>query len=106
MGGIWPGVASYLQIVSDYIALYRGRGLDLPPEVRQTASFGGDRLKVVRRFLRIPLMPEGAELYTRQVASTALRGDLPGTFRLSLLPPLAATAAVAFRLTGNDKGIW
>lgn len=105
-GGIWPGVASFLKIVSDYVARYRGHGLELPRAVLAAASFGGEKLFVMRRFLRIPLLPEGAGLYTRQVASAAMRGDVPATFRLSLLPPLAATAAVAFRLTGNDKGIW
>jgi hypothetical protein len=106
MGGIWPGVATYLKIVSDYVKKYRGEGLELPVEVLEAARFGGEKLFVLRRFLRIPLMPEGAGLYTQQVASTALRGNVPATFRLSLLPPLAATAAVAYRITGDDKGIW
>jgi hypothetical protein len=106
MGGIWPGVATYLEIVSDYVKEYRGRGLDLPPMVTRSARFGGEKLQVFRRFLRIPLMPEGARLYTNQWASTALRGNVPATFRLSLLPPLASVAAVAFKITGDDKGIW
>jgi hypothetical protein len=105
-GGIWPGVATYLKIVSDYVRQYRGTGLDLPHMVLDAARFGGERLFVLRRFLRIPIMPQGAGLYTIQVAATALRGDVPAALRLSLLPPLAATAAVAFRITGNDKGIW
>ena len=29
-----------------------------------------------------------------------------GAMRLSLLPPLASAAAVAYRVTGSDKGIW
>jgi hypothetical protein len=105
-GGIWPGVATYLKIVSDYVSRYRGSGIGLPAEVLADAQFGGEKLYVLRRFLRIPLLPEGAGLYTRQVAQTARRGDVPATFRLSLLPPLAATAAVAFKITGDDKGIW
>jgi hypothetical protein len=105
-GGIWPGVATYLRIVSDYVRRYRGSGLDLPATVLNAARFGGERLFVLRRFLRIPIMPEGAGLYTEQVASTALHGNVPAALRLSLLPPLAATAAVAFRITGDDKGIW
>jgi hypothetical protein len=40
------------------------------------------------------------------VTRTALRGDVPATLRLSLLPPLASLAAVAYKLTGSDKGIW
>jgi hypothetical protein len=106
MGGIWAGVATYLKIVSDYVKQYRGQGLQLPAEVLEAARFGGEKLFVLRRFLRIPLMPQGASLYTQQITSTALRGDVPATFRLSLLPPLAATAAVAYRITGDDKGIW
>jgi hypothetical protein len=31
---------------------------------------------------------------------------VPATFRLQLLPPLAVAAAVAFKLTGSDKGVW
>ncbi len=106
LGGIWPGVATYLKIVSDYVGRYRGTGLELPADVLRAADFGGDKLYVQRRFLRGPLMPNGAELYTKQVAATALRGDIPATFRLSLLPPLASVAAVAFKITGDDKGIW
>lgn len=106
LGGIWPGVATYLKIVSDYVLRYRGTGLDLPPDVLKAASFGGEKLYVQRRFLRVPLLPNGAELYTKQVAATVLRGDVPATLRLSLLPPLASVAAVAFKITGDDKGIW
>ncbi|MFB3917649.1 MAG: nucleotidyltransferase family protein [Terriglobales bacterium] len=106
VGGIWPGVATYLLIVSDYVNQYRGQPVPLPESVRKAARFGGEKLYVLRRFLRVPLLPEGAELYTKQVASTALRGDVLATFRLSLLPPLAAAASVAFKITGNDKGIW
>jgi hypothetical protein len=51
-------------------------------------------------------MPNGAELYTRQITDTAVRGDVPATLRLSLLPYLASAAAVAYRITGSDKGIW
>jgi hypothetical protein len=106
LGGIWPGVATYLKIVSDYVSRYWGSGLPLPSSVLNAAAFGGDRLFVQRRFLRVPLMPDGAGLYTKQVAATALRGDVPATLRLSLLPPLASVAAVAFKITGDDKGIW
>jgi hypothetical protein len=106
IGGIWPGVATYLKIVSDYLKQYRGYGLDLPSQVIQAARFGGDKLFVQRRFLRIPILPQGAGLYTKQIARTALSGHLAATLRLSLLPPLAATAAVAFKVTGDDKAIW
>jgi hypothetical protein len=104
--GIWPGVATYLTIVSDYVKQYRRQGLQLPQEVISAARFGGNKTQVRARFIRVPLMPQGAELYTRQLTHTALKGDVEGTFRLNLLPPLALAAAVAYRLTGSDKGVW
>lgn len=104
--GIWPGVATYLAVVSDYVKQFRGRGLDLPQEVLEAARFGGEKIHVRSRFLRVPIMPEGADLYTRQVTQTAMNGDVPATFRLNLLPPLALAAAVAYKLTGSDKGVW
>jgi hypothetical protein len=104
--GIWPGVATYLKIASDYSEGYRGRSFGLPQNVLQAAEFGGETLTVRARFLRVPMLPQGASLYTQQVTQTALRGDVPATFRLSLLPPLASAAALAYRITGSDKGIW
>jgi hypothetical protein len=104
--GIWPGVAAYLEIVSGLVERYRGTPLTLPPAVRKAAIFGADRIRVRSRFLRIPVMPDGARLFARQIATTALSGDLAATFRLNLLPPLALAAAVAYRLTGSDKGVW
>ena len=56
--------------------------------------------------MRVPVMPEGANLYTRQVTAAALNGDVPATLRLSLLPYLASAAAIAYKITGSDKGIW
>ena len=103
---IWPGVASYLKIVSDYVQQYRGTPLDLPTSVLESAKVGGDETYVESRFIRVPLMPYGAALYRQELASIFRSGNVPATFRLSLLPPLAMTAAMAFRLTGNDKGIW
>lgn len=106
MGGIWPGVTTYLKLVCDYVRKYRGDSPALPPDVAQAAVFDGHVLSVKNCFIRVPIMPYGARLYTRQVTRTALKGDVPATFRLSLLPPLASVAAVAYKLTGSDKGIW
>jgi hypothetical protein len=106
MGGIWPGVASYLKIVCDYGREYRGYAPELPKQVLAAARFGGEVIHSRGKFLRVPIMPNGADLYTRQVTDTAMRGDVPATLRLSLLPYLASAAAVAFRITGSDKGIW
>ncbi len=106
LGGIWPGVATYLKLACDYVRRYRGVSPALPSDVAHDALFGGDVLAVKDCFIRVPIVPYGAQLYTRQVTKTALRGDVPATFRLSLLPPLASVAAVAYKLTGSDKGIW
>ena len=105
-GGVWPGVATFLIIVSDYVRRYRGHGLELPVMVAQAARFGGDQVVTRNRFLRIPMFPQGARLYTTQLTKTALRGEAAAAFRLSLLPGLASAAAVAAKLTGSDKGIW
>ncbi len=106
MGGIWPGVASFLKIVSDYVERYRGAALRLPKQVLNAARFGGEKVTLRRRFLRVPIMTEGLHLYATEIAAAAKRGDVPAAFRLSLLPPLASAAAVAFKVTGSDKGIW
>jgi hypothetical protein len=106
IGGIWRGVCTYLKIVSDYTEQYRGQGLALPRDVVNSAAFGGEKVYVQSRFLRVPIMPQGAALYTEQVTRTALRGDVPATFRLGLLPYLASAAAISYKLTGSDKGIW
>src|SRR5215469_8189475 len=105
-GGIWPGVATYLKIVADYAGQYRGIELPLPKRVAGAAMFGAERISVRTKFLRVPMMPEGAKLYTREVKTMALKGNVPATFRLSLLPPLASAAAIAYKITGSDKGVW
>jgi hypothetical protein len=104
--GIWPGVASFLKIVSDYVKQYRGTGLSLPVTVLADATVSGDKIYTRARFLRLPIMPYGARLYGQQITQAAFRGNVPATFRLSLLPPLASAAAVAFKITGSDKGVW
>ncbi len=106
MGGIWKGVCSLLRIVSDYVLKYRGTPIVLPSEVLADAIFGGEKVYVKRGFLRVPIMPQGAALYTAQVTNAAMHGDLAGTLRLSLLPYLASAAAISYKLTGSDKGIW
>lgn len=104
--GIWPGVASYLQVVSDFAARYRGRGLDLPPGVTASAICGGADIYPRKDFLRVPIVSKGFALYTQQVTHAAFAGDVPGTFRLTLLPYLAGAAALSYKLTGSDKGVW
>lgn len=106
LGGIWPGVCTYLQIVSDYIAEYRGTGLVLPANVVANAVCDGKVVEPKNRFLRVPIMPQGASLYTKQVKEAAFHGHVGAALRLSLLPPLASMAALAYKVTGSDKGIW
>jgi hypothetical protein len=103
--GIWPGVAGFLKIVSGCVEQYRGRKLHLPADVLNGATVGAEKVYPRARFLRLPL-PYGAGLYARQWAQTLFRGNVPATLRLSLLPPLASAAAVAYKITGSDKGVW
>jgi hypothetical protein len=104
--GILPGVAGFLKIVSGYVSQYRGSGLNLPFELVSDATVDVDKVYTRARFLRLPLMPYGAGLYTRQLTQAAMHGNVPAAFRLSLLPPLASAAAVAYKITGSDKGVW
>lgn len=104
--GIWPGVASFLNIVSEYVRQYRGSGLNLPQELISAATVGADKIYTRARFLRVPIMPYGIRLFARQIAQMAMQGNVPATLRLSLLPPLASAAAVATKITGSDKGVW
>jgi hypothetical protein len=104
--GIWEGVATYLLIVSDYLARYREKGLDLPFHILACARFGRNRLSYARGFLRIPILPHSARLYVSELQKLIVNGRLNGSLRLSLLPCLATAAAVEYKISGNDKGIW
>lgn len=103
---IWSGVASFLNIVSEYVKQYRGIGLSLPREVTSAATVGADKMYTRGRFLRVPIIPYGVRLFAREIMQMAIRGNVPATLRLSLLPPLASAAAVATKITGSDKGVW
>ena len=104
--GLWDGLATYLVILAEYVEQYRERSLDLPPSVTEAADFSGAKLSLRKKFLRIPIFPQAASLYAKEWAKLLFNGELQNTLRLSLLPGLAAAAAVASKLTGNDKGIW
>jgi hypothetical protein len=104
--GIWEGVATYLVIVSDYIAKYRGSGLDLPQSVKASARFGGDEVHYGNGFLRVPIMPQSAGLYVSQLSGLLRKRELHNSARLSLLPWLATAAVVGQKITGCDKGVW
>ena len=104
LGGIWPGVASFLVIVSNYVNSFGG-SVSLPPEVVDAARAADLQVQFRGNFLRVPMKP-AAGLYGSQLLSAGRHGDLRAISRLPLLPPLAVSALVAFRLTGSDKGVW
>jgi hypothetical protein len=104
--GIWEGVATYLVIVSDYVKSYRGFGIDLPRFVVDNARFGGAEIHFNKDFLRVPILPQSAQLYGTQLAGLMRRRELNSGARLSLLPWLATAAVVGQKITGSDKGIW
>ncbi len=104
--GLWDGIATYLVTVSGYVKSYSGKFLPLPPLVTSAARFGSELVQLRRRFLRIPIFPQSARLYAIEWARLLFNGELQNTLRLSLLPGLAVAAAVEFKLTGTDKGIW
>jgi hypothetical protein len=104
--GLWSGLSTYLVIVSEYIKSYRGEGISLPAFVMRAARFGNERVRFRRKFLRIPIFPQAAGLYVSEWERLLRNGELQNTLRLSLLPGLAAAAAVEMKLTGSDKGIW
>ena len=108
VAGIWPGVATYLTVVSDVLAKCRGeKCLAISDAVKHSAWFRADKLHVSNLgFLRFPILPDAAGLYIRQLTRTAAAGNVAATFRLSLLPPLASVAGLATKLVGSDKGIW
>jgi len=104
---VWPGVRDYLNIISDRVASFRSTSLNLPASIRAGwRNEHSSRMFVGGRFLRLPIVPLGTSLYASQLGSTVLDGEFKSAFRLGLLPPLAAAAMVAFKLTGSNKGVW
>jgi len=104
--GLWDGLATYLATVSGYVREYRGEELPLPALVTDAAHFGNERVFYRRKFLRIPIFPQAARFYASEWRRLLLNGELQSTLRLSLLPGLAAAAALEMKITGSDKGIW
>jgi hypothetical protein len=106
LGGIWPGVATYLRITSEYLRDYRGMGLDLPKEVLAAAHFGADKIITRSKYLWVPIFPQSVALFARQFAQLVWSGNVPATARLSLLPPLASVVALAYAVGANSERIW
>ncbi len=103
-GGIWPGVEAFLLLVSKYVASF-GIQLELPHSVADSQNFSQVKVRLENGFLRVPKLP-AAGLFSKQLLSAGVHRDLRAMFRLPLLPPLAISALVAYRLTGSDKGVW
>jgi len=104
--GIWPGVATFLRLTSDYVHHYSGQHLTLPRRVWLASSFGLDKVYPNAGFLRLPLFPQGAALYLRQLVRAMRRRDARGSIRLGLVPPLAIAANFRFKTLGDEHGIW
>lgn len=104
--GIWPGVSTYLRLVSGYVHHYGGRHLELPRRVWLASSFGIEKVYANAGFLRLPLFPQGAQLYVRQLIRAMRRRDTTGAIRLGLVPPLAIAANIRFKVSGDEQGIW
>lgn len=104
LGGIWPGVASFLVIVDNYVKSFGG-SISLPREIVEAARSADLHVEFRGNFLRVPMKP-AAGLYGSQLLNAGKHGDFRAISRLPLLPPLAVSALVAFRLTGSDKGVW
>src|SRR5580658_483686 len=103
---IWPGVATLLKITSDYNERVGVGPLPLPEFVVRSARFGAEVTYVGEQFLRVPMVPQGSQLFLRQLIGTGAARHFRAAARLSLLPALAAAAFVDLPITGDDKGIW
>src|ERR1700735_4331623 len=103
---IWPGIATLLKITSDYNERTGAGRLALPEPVLRSARFGADVTYVGEQFLRVPMLPQGSQLFLQQLIGTGAARHFRSAARLSLLPALAAAAFVNLRITGDDKGIW
>ena len=104
--GIWPGVAACLKIVSDYISSYGGTTWSMPPQVDSATELSAGMLFERDGLWHLPILPQGARLFASELAYAIRRGDLAASARLSLLPPLASVASLAYAVTGNSGRIW
>jgi hypothetical protein len=103
---IWEGVATLLVVVQQYGLRYGGGAIILPESVETAAQFSAEKTYLRQGFVRVPLVPQAANLFFRQFAGNGLKHNPRAMMRLSLLPLLATAAFVSSRVTGNDKGVW
>jgi hypothetical protein len=106
VGSVWPGVATLLNIVCQHAIRFGGDSIALPGVVMDAARFGSARTYLDQKFVRVPLVPEAADLFWGQIVGIGRKHNFRGVMRLSLLPLLATAAFLSFRVTGNDKGVW
>jgi len=92
-------------LICEYVNSCSGLQVHLPAEVLTAVPSPDLRVYLGGQFLRVPKVP-AAGLYGSQLLSAGRHADLRAIFRLPLLPPLAISALLAYRLTGNDKGVW
>ncbi len=104
--GIWEGIATYLVVIAQYVESYRGKTLELPASVIDSARLGVGEISFRRNFLRVPILPHSVSLYASELKNLLLNGDFRNSLRLSLMPGLATAALVEQKITGSDKGIW
>jgi hypothetical protein len=105
-GSVWPGVATLLTIVCQHAVRFGADSIFLPDSVTMAARFGATRTYLDQKFVRVPLVPEAANLFWGQLVGIGRKHHFRAMMRLSLLPLLATAAFVSFRVTGNDKGVW
>lgn len=106
VGSVWPGVATLLTIVSQHAVRYGSQPIRLPENVTAATRFNSSSTYLDQKFVRIPIVPEAADLFFHQLAGNGRKHNLRAVMRLSLLPALATAAFVSFRITGDDKGVW
>jgi len=107
IGTVWPGVATLLLIVFQHGLRYgSSASVELPESVRTAAQFNSQQTYLSRSFVRVPIVPEAANLFLCQLAGNGRKHDYHAMLRLSLLPVLATAAFVSFRIRGSDKGVW
>jgi hypothetical protein len=104
--GLWKGIATYLTIISEYVAQYRGTGVSLPRSVTRGAKFGASKIEYGSEFLRIPILPYSAGLYASELRNLLFRGGFRNSLRLGLLPCLATASVLGFGFSGDWKSIW
>jgi len=101
--GIWPGVATFLLLVSQYVKPSEVT-LPIPREVLD-AAYNDVPVYLGGNFLRVS-KSAAMGLYGTQLLNAGKQVDFRALARLPLLPPLAVSALLAYKITGSDKGVW